>query len=390
MDVAPKRSSAAGRGLAHPSVYSILEVVAFAVIPAVVFAALFLDARLASGGDFGFDFRQFWQGAHDVVHGHTPYPSRELLETSSSKLGGAGIQHVFRFPYPAATAVLLAPLGALPFHLALGIEVVLLCAAVVAALRLLGVVDWRVYGIVTATVVANGAIRLGTLTPALVLLLAVAWRWRDRRWVVAPALAVAIVAKLFLWPLVVWLVATRRFASAATSVALTAGIVVAGWGVIGFEGMTLYPELVRRLSDVVGGRGYSLAALATHAGVPGVSGALPYLVGLPVLAACLVLGRMRRGGDEAAFAVALLASLLLTPIVWLHYFLLLAVPIAIVRTRVSWPWLLLLLFWLTPSQENDGHLWQIVVALALTAAITALCAAEGPRSATARAAESLG
>ncbi|MDW8338588.1 MAG: hypothetical protein RMM28_05560, partial [Thermoleophilia bacterium] len=46
--------------------------------------------------DLAFDFRQFWQGAHDAVSGVSPYPSPELLAEAGEHLSSVGIQEVFR------------------------------------------------------------------------------------------------------------------------------------------------------------------------------------------------------------------------------------------------------------------------------------------------------
>jgi hypothetical protein len=54
-----------------------------------------------------------------------------------------------------------------------------------------------------------------------------------------------------------------------------------------------------------------------------------------------------RGRDELAISLAVLAAILGSPIVWEYYFVLLFVPIAIVRRRFSWPWLIPLALWLT-------------------------------------------
>ena len=46
------------------------------------------------------------------------------------------------------------------------------------------------------------------------------------------------------------------------------------------------------------------------------------------------------GADAWTFIVAIGAAFALSPIVWLHYFVLLYIPIAIVRPRLSWLWAL--------------------------------------------------
>ena len=346
----------------------------FGALPALVFCFLLGVAVLDSGG-WAFDFRQFWQGGNDVVNGVSPYPSAARLETAGDHLDPEGIQEVFRFPYPAAAAVGFAPFGAVSFDAAALIWGALLIVSLFAAVWILGIRDWRVMGVVIGSAPVIGAVGIGTLTPVLMLLLAVAWRWRDTFWVVGSSLAVAISLKLFLWPLVVWLAATRRWAAALGATALAAAMTFAAWAAIGFDGLSDYPELVRRLADVVQDRGYSLVALGVETGLSkSVAEALPWLVGLPLLATVLVVAR-RDAGDRTAFSLAIVAAIALTPIVWLHYFALLVVPLALARPRLSLAWGLMWVFWLMPAQENGGDLWPIVLALALMAAVLALSAA---------------
>jgi hypothetical protein len=319
--------------------------------------------------DWAFDFRQFWQGANDVVNGVSPYPSPELLATAGDHLDPEGIREVFRFPYPAAAAVALAPLGALGFETAAAVWSALLIGSLLAAVWLLGVRDWRVLGVVVTSAPVISSVRLGTLTPLLILLLAVSWRWRDRRWVSGGALALVISMKLFLWPLVVWLAVTRRYAAAGIAAGLASLATIAAWAAIGFDGLAEYPELVRRLTDVVADRGLSLVALGVELGLPrSVAGLLPWLVGLSLLGAVVVLAR-GGGSERRSFSLAIVAAIALTPIVWLHYFALLVVPLALARPRFAWPWLLMWVFWLTPVQENQGDLWRIVICTLLAGAV---------------------
>jgi hypothetical protein len=88
-------------------------------------------------------------------------------------------------------------------------------------------------------------------------------------------------------------------------------------------------------------------------------------VGVALVGAVVALGRR---SDASAFAAALAASLALTPIVWLHYFALLFVPIAIGRPRLSPLWLAPLAFWATPLPESGGS----AVRIALTVLVTAI------------------
>ena len=60
----------------------------------------------------------------------------------------------------------------------------------------------------------------------------------------------------------------------------------------------------------------------------------------------------RRGDDRSAFILAIAASLALTPIVWLHYFALLLVPVAVSRPRLGVVWFVPLAMVVTPG---SGH-----------------------------------
>ena len=351
------------------------EWLVFGALPAMIFVSWLAFAVLETDGStvyWAFDTRQFWQGGHDAVNGASPYPSAALLATAGDHLDSAGILETFRFAYPASVAVAFAPLGMLGFDLAAAIWAAALIVSLLAAVWILGVRDWRVLGVVIGSAPVVDAVRIGTMTPLLLLLLAVAWRWRDRRWLVSGALAAAIALKLFLWPLVVWLVATRRWLEAVITAGLAGVATLGAWAVIGFDGFTTYPELVRRLVDIVEVRGFSLVALGVEAGLSQrAAEVLPWLVGLSLLGGVAVAAR-RSEGDRSAFSLAIVASIALTPIVWQHYFALLVVPLALARPRHTWAWGLMWVFWLIPEQGNEGDLWRIVVAVSATAAVAAI------------------
>lgn len=324
---------------------------------------------LGAPDDWAFDFRQFWQGAKDVVDGVSPYPSSALVATASDRLDPEGIREVFRFPYPAGAAVFLAPLGLLSFHSAAAVWSALLIVSLLGGVWLLGVRDWRVLAVVVTSAPIISSVRLGTFTPLLVLALAIAWRWRDRRLAPGFAIGAAIALKLFVWPLAVWLAATRRWLEAAVATLVAVGVTLGAWAILGFEGLTAYPELLRRLTAVVAERGYSLVALGVQAGLPReLAGALAWIVGIALLTAVVVFAR-RPDGDRFAFSLAVIAAIALTPIVWMHYFALLVVPLAIARPRLSWAWTLMWLFWISPVQDNQRDLWRVALSVAVVTAV---------------------
>ncbi len=100
-----------------------------------------------------------------------------------------------------------------------------------------------------------------------------------------------------------------------------------------------------------------------------------------VLGIALAAGVVRRGwtagDDRGAFALAVCAALVLSPIVWLHYLALLLVPLGVCYRTLRWPWLVPLALWLTPAQQSVRHPWGIAVAVAVVAVVAVTTAIDG-------------
>ena len=133
---------------------------------------------------------------------------------------------------------------------------------------MLDVRDWRCYPVALLYPPTLENIEYGAVGPVLALLVALAWRYRDRVVAASVALGGAVVLKVFLWPLLVWLAATRRWTAAVGAAALALGLALASWAVIGFDGLGDYPDLLRRLSDVEAENSYSAFAILVALGLP--------------------------------------------------------------------------------------------------------------------------
>src|SRR5579871_5094430 len=342
--------------------------VLFGAIPAVVLASFMLGGR----HNFAFDFHIFWSASRRVLHGHTPYPSPTVVAHATSPT----IHHQF-FVYPPLLAVLLLPLAALPFSAAATINTILVLACIAGGLRLLGVRDWRCYTLALVTIPVLSSIRLGAISPFLMLAAAVAWHYRDRWAIAGSAVGVAVVAKLFVWPLVIWLLLTRRFKAAAAATIGAGAVTLVVWAAIGFRGLTGYPSLLHNLTRIESVWGFSLVALADRLHLPDPQTSW-LLFGVPIAAAGLgaCFFRASEGErDRRLFVVTIGLAILLTPILWLHYLTLLLVPVALTRRTFGAEWVLLLAFWISPFQQPGTFAaWRIVLALALVIAITARAA----------------
>src|SRR5689334_14476002 len=139
----------------------------------------FMAFRPAPGTPHLFDFHTFWTAGRAYAHGLDPYPQH---------IGGP-ISRADWFVYPAPVAAAAAPLGLLPYGVAWVVFAVLLVAAVLASLRLLGVRDWRCYVVAALSLPVLKAANLGTVTPLLMLAVALMWRFRRRDLVTAAAVA---------------------------------------------------------------------------------------------------------------------------------------------------------------------------------------------------------
>lgn len=321
-------------------------------------ALLMMVIASTVGQQYAFDFHgSLWEASRDVLAGRNPYPPPTADGVASGD----------QFVYPPLLALLAIPLGLMSYPWAAVAITVLILAAMSAALLVLGVRDWRCHGATLASILLLHDVRLGAITPLLVLGLALLWRYRDSAYAAVP-FGLVVVAKVFFWPLGIWLLATRRVRAAGAAVVITLGLVIASWAVIGFAGLVDYPHLLSVLAEVEQADGYSVVAAAMSAGV---SASLARITAVIIGAALLgwAWRKGRHGSDQTSFAIVIAACFVLTPIVWLHYFLLLYVPIAIRSPRFSVGWLLPLGFWVTPFQENFGSPWRIYYGAVVAVAI---------------------
>lgn len=318
----------------------------FGLLPIVIMVSLVRQQG------FGWDFRAFYLGGRDYFHGLSPYPSHSL----------AALAYKQGFVYPAPVAALFVPLAMLPYTLALAVWVALSVGAIAAALWLLGVRDWRCLGALFLTHPVEQSVRLGTLMPVLTLLLALLWKYRDRLWTAAALAAVLAVSKLFLFPLIFWLAVTRRLKTAAVAAAVAAAMCVLGWLPLHLSTIASYPGLLRSLAGYEQTFSYSLTSLAVGLGI---SAATATALAIAAAAGFLAWEVAARKNDFLAFRLAVAASFVLSPIIWGHYYVLLVVPLALSRPRLSALWLAAI--WIKPDtlQMRGGAVWVVLALLVL-------------------------
>jgi hypothetical protein len=261
------------------------------------------------------------RAGHDVMRGISPYP-RSVH--SPSVYGG----HAFVYPY--ASAWVMGPLGALPTFVGQTVFLGTSIAALVGAWRMSRTRSTIVLLALLLSSTTVIALQIGSIEPLLLLGIVAAWRWRDRAWICGACIATVVVAKVFLLPLLAWLVLARRWRAAGVAVAVSAALLLAGWS-LGPLGAPAYMHMLGALSRHESRQGWSFVGyMLRHGMAPAAADHLAIAVaGLTILAAWAV--HLQSGSDETLLVGCVAASLFASPVVWAHYFVLLFLAPLIIR-----------------------------------------------------------
>jgi hypothetical protein len=311
-----------------------VEIALIGLLP-VIFE-LWLLADVMPREWLGVDFRYaFHPAAVDVLNGTSPFPPP----------GDPSITREYAYVYPPLIAILLTPVAIVPALVASIGAILALAACLCATLWLLGVRDWRCYTIVFAWAPVHDGLFTASVSIALALLLALAWRYRDHATRGGLVLGLACSVKLFLAPMLVWPLMRRRSRVAAMATSTALALVFVPWAAIGFVDISWYPRLLGQVTRLEQTEGYSLLAAFAAMGMPVVAARVCSLViGIGLLASCWTAAR--RGEQARSLTLAILASLAFSPIVWEHYWVVLIVPLALARPRFSPAWLLPIVLWI--------------------------------------------
>jgi alpha-1,2-mannosyltransferase len=288
----------------------------------VVFAAV-------AAGTFGFDFLAYHQAAERVLHG------QRLYDPTVQQTGGFGL---FYYPPPFVLAIL--PFGLLPATTATWVWLGLSVAMLVGGIAILPVrpsIRWATLLLAGLSWPVAYALKLGQVGPLLLLLFAIGWRWLDRPVAVGSAGALGAIVKIQPGLILAWALLTRRFAAAAIGVAILLVAALAATVILGGFGVWAdYVALLRNVSDpITTPHNFTPGAAAYQAGVPtGVAATVQIVSSVLVVAVLLV--AIARTAPDASFLVAVVASQLLSPVLWDHYAMLLLLPVAWLLQRRRW------------------------------------------------------
>jgi alpha-1,2-mannosyltransferase len=298
-------------------------IVAFVAIPGVVVAAA------ESAGTLGFDFLAYHQAAERVLHGQA------LYDPTVQATGGFGL---FYYPPPFVLAIL--PLGLIAGSAAvlvwLGLSVAMLAAGI-ALMPVRVSVRWATLLLAGLSWPVAYALKLGQVGPLLFLLFAIGWRWLDRPGPLGLAGALGAAVKIQPGVVLAWALLTRRWTAVAIGAVVLVVLAVVATAVAG--GASIWPDyltLLRNVSDPIATpHNFTPGAVAYQLGIPeGIAAAIQLASSAAVVA--MVLVAALRWPAEASFLVAVVASQLLSPVLWDHYAMLLLLPVAFLLERRAW------------------------------------------------------
>jgi alpha-1,2-mannosyltransferase len=327
---------------------------------ALVVFGLTVGATLLVAGDTrGYDFLAYHQAVSRVLDGQPAY------DLSFEASGAFGL-----FYYPPTFIPLVLVFGLLAPATAVWAWAVLLIAAFligVAVLPVSATVRWWTILLAGLSWPFVYAVKLGQVGPLLFLAFAIGWRWLDEPVRLGLSSAAGTAIKLQPGLVFVWALLTGRWRAVVVGALGLAVLAVLATLVAGFGSWTDFLTLVRRVSDpITTAHNFTPGAVAYQLGLaPETATLIQWTSTIAAIGAVILAARTATA--EASFLVTVIASQLLSPILWDHYALLLLLPVAYLLSAGRW-WALAIplatsipLVTLTPAIVYPVAFWATLV-----------------------------
>jgi alpha-1,2-mannosyltransferase len=288
-----------------------------------------LTGTIASAGEtLGFDFLAYHQAAVRILDG------QPLYDMSYTQTGGFGL-----FYYPPTFLPIILPLGMLSATTATWTWLAILVVAFLVGVSILPTsraVRWWIVLVAGLSFPFVYGVKLGQVGPILFLLFAMGWRGIDDAFRLGMSGALGAAIKLQPGLLLAWALLTGRHRAVAVG---TAGLLLLAAGATGLAGFGAWSDfltLLRTVSDpITTEHNFTPGSVAYQVGVPAEVAS-----GLQVVSTIAILGislaAIRWTTDEASYLIAVVASQLVSPILWDHYAMLLLLPIAYLCSAGRW------------------------------------------------------
>jgi hypothetical protein len=334
----------------------LLPVFALAVI------VMTTGATLAVAGDtLGYDFRAYHLAGTRLLAGQAVY------DLSYQEAGPYGL-----FLYPPTFLPLILPFALLPVGLATWAWTAAMVACFALAVAVMPVpvrVRWWIVLFAGLSWPFVYAVKLGQVGPLLVLLFAIGWRSIERPAALGVAGALGAAVKVQPGILLAWALFTRRWAAvvagAVTLVALAALATL-------LAGVSAWPDfltLIARVSDpITTPHNFTPGAVAYQVGLARDTASMVQLASTVLVVLLVVVAALRLPG-VASYMAAVIASQLLSPVLWDHYAVVLLLPVAWLLARGHvWAVLFVLVtpvfgFDLVPAAAYPAAMWGCLLAV---------------------------
>lgn len=293
----------------------------------------------AAGWTLGYDFEAYARAAHRVLAGEP------LYDPSVDVAGGFAI-----YLYPPPFVVGAIPFALLPEPLGVWAWLATLVACFLAGTALMPVrssVRWSIVGLAAISLPFLLGFKLGQVGPILYLCFAIGWRGLDRPLELGLSTAAGTIVKLQPALLFGWMLVTRRWAALAVGLAALGAVAALATFWLGFDTWADYAELLTRVSKpVTTPRNMTPGAIAYRAGLSIDAATAIQYAAMAAAAAVTIYAWLRRDA-ATGFVVGVVASQLLSPLLWDHYAMMLLLPTALLLERRAWwavaipllPWL---------------------------------------------------
>lgn len=334
-----------------------------AIVPLLVVTAVVLVFLPLSPAD---DLDVFLRAGYATLHGLQLYP----------RAGSPAVYSGSSFVYPYLAAWPFAPLAAMSADLSIALFFAISVGAVLAACFIAADSDpWPATLVLCSCFTITG-LQLGALSPLLFAGAVFLWLLRDRPVALGLLAAPVVVSKLFLVPLLLWLLLARRWRAFTYASGFALALLAAGF-VLGPIGLSRYAHILSQLGVHEARAGFGLIGALLNAGFAPVTAQTAALVVTTALFVGAYLHHRRVRDERVLFCAGIVASLLLTPVVWSHYLVLLAAPLLALGVRRRWFALLALASWaIAPPHGvhldtdlihgvNSSGVWLALVAVSL-------------------------
>jgi hypothetical protein len=301
---------------------------ALPIVAIVVFLACVGAVLATAGTTLGYDYQAYLGAAERALAGSP------LYDPTIDVAGGFAI-----FLYPPPFALALVPFALLPESVGLvvweglaigaflvGVALLPVRPAVRWGILLLGGLDWPLLF----------AFKLGQVGPLLFLLFAIGWRWRDRPAVLGASVAAGALIKVQPVILLGWAAATGRWRAVGISLAVLAAAAAVATVAFGPSVWLDYVALLGRVSSAVTTpHNFSIGAIAFQLGLSeSIAGLVQLAATIGVVAVVLI--AIRFASHEVSFLTTVVASQMLSSLLWDHYAVVLLLPVAWLLERGHW------------------------------------------------------